>query len=739
MRQAAAAALRNSLSRGRKRGAGAGALAEQAGRPERTGPERDRRPARQWRGDKGRESRRPSPRGGGPGSLAMRPARWSIALLLAALAAAAPAQAQTSVVTVQNTDKSEDSTAPLVVDFAQQFTTGSDPAGYEVISVRTRLDAKTDLTNSPLQNRLKTTIHEDAGGGIPGTEIGELTGVRLIHAGVRWRTVSGSIRLDPNTSYVFVVDVLAQFSNSDLSETSSADEDVPMATGWSIGNGHRERLLSNTDLASFTTVSSRPLRIAIIARVPNDRLPVVEQVRVVSAPTYDADSDGVNDTYVKGDKILVDVEYSEPVKVNGDGNLRLRLDVGTNNFNTGDGSRRVLTLDSVRHGGRTLRYTYQVKGTDSDSDGIWVQSTDSSQILFAPGNAWLGGLYYPASLLRTGIDGALDTKGVPNTNIDGSKTADDIGPRPTGASVNGATLTVTFNKGLSVTDSSALPFHLSVQGAGGVGAGHRNAYQHPSAISVTGDSSEKLELTLGNPARAGDTVTLTYELQNNDGPIEGTDGKTAPAFVNLDVTNNTAGTAAPMPERAAVAGTKLEVFFDEALDETTATAGNAFSVTAMDLSDNIRYIAGTDTASISGSTVTVTLAEAVHPDELARVTYKKPASSPLQNSSSVAVRVVRRLQDRDGARRHTAGGYRRRGHADGLQPGPVQGDRVLRRAAGHELRAGDHGLQHPHRRQQRDRLVGRRPGQRRHADTRPDARRRYERLLRLLGDVELDP
>ena len=42
--------------------------------------------------------------------------------------------------------------------------------------------------------------------------------------------------------------------------------------------------------------------------------PAIEQVRIVSAPTFDADTDGRNDTFVRGDKILVDVEYSEPVR-----------------------------------------------------------------------------------------------------------------------------------------------------------------------------------------------------------------------------------------------------------------------------------------------------------------------------------------------------------------------------------------------------------------------------------------
>ena len=100
------------------------------------------------------------------------------------------------------------------------------------------------------------------------------------------------------------------------------------------------------------------------------------------------------------------------------------------------------------------------------------------------------------------------------------------------------------------------------------------------------------------------------------------------------MTNNTAGTAGPVPVRASVKGTLLRVFFDGDLVPRSTPAGKAFTVEAMDRSDATRKIAGTGTVTISRAVVTVELAEAVQPDELASVSYDKPDSNPLQSVAS---------------------------------------------------------------------------------------------------------
>ena len=213
--------------------------------------------------------------------------------------------------------------------------------------------------------------------------------------------------------------------------------------------------------------------------------------------------------------------------------------------------------------------------------------------------------------------------------MDGSKTGSDVGPLPTGATVNGATLTVTYNKRLqtSVADSK---FAFRVKGAGGVDSGNRNASQSPSSVSA---DSTTLTLTLGIAARAGEVVTLTYEgtvvkATAADG------GRAAPMFRDLAVTNETAGAAGPEPVRASVLVRTLRVAFDEALDDGSAPAGSAFLVRVADPDGDGLAIPGTGTAAVSGEVVTVELAEAVRENVLANVSYTKPDANPLQGAGA---------------------------------------------------------------------------------------------------------
>ncbi|MYG65107.1 MAG: hypothetical protein F4206_00040 [Gammaproteobacteria bacterium] len=157
--------------------------------------------------------------------------------------------------------------------------------------------------------------------------------------------------------------------------------------------------------------------------------------------------------------------------------------------------------------------------------------------------------------------------------------------------------------------------------------------QHPRTVSASGST---LTLTLydGSAAQVSDTVTLTYAGSE----LKGTDGKRAPMFRDLAVTNNTGTENIPAPERAEVraAGTQLRVHFNKALNASSLPAGSAFRLTVQDGDADYRYIAGTGTAALgAGSTfVNVTLARAVRPDEQAKLEYAKPANNPLQGTDT---------------------------------------------------------------------------------------------------------
>ena len=407
--------------------------------------------------------------------------------------------------------------------------------------------------------------------------------------------------------------------------------------------------IASADRNPTTVNASDTAKLTFTIQVGNQ--PGIERVRIVSKPQYDSDGDGTADTYIRGAPIHIDVEFNEPVKVTGDKKLRLRLDLGTDDTNQGN-SRKTVSAYSVLHNGQTLRFEYSVAGHDTnanlrdrDSDGVWVQSNADDRVVFTPGTTIVHAVtgeeadYTYAHLPTPGANA-----GDPLHKVDGSKDLPDIGPivsaQPT---VNGDTLTVplTGSTGALAEPTSAeldaLRFVFFVRGAGGIGADARDHSQSPTAVVYlavdNGDSYDGVELTLGTPARAGDTVTLTYVGTTLKGA--GTNGKRAPMFRGHAVTNLTPGTAGPAPLHASVTGTELKMIFGADLDTASLPDGSAFTIEAVDLDGDTRVIAGTGTVSIADDrVVTVTLASGLRADEYGSVSYEKPDSAPLRSSAS---------------------------------------------------------------------------------------------------------
>ncbi len=401
-----------------------------------------------------------------------------------------------------------------------------------------------------------------------------------------------------------------------LDRRATGGETVTVSYAQPSANPVRDADNAKNPVPEFT---DRP-----VTNAPTDR-PVILFVRIVSRPTQDADGDGTDDTYVMNDTILVDVRFSEPVEVTGGGDVRLRLDIGDDDTNLGN-SREVIGPPGVMHNGRTLRFMHSVKSTDADTDGVWVQTGGSNRVVFEPhaGQKVVSAVTGAAADLAMA---GLPTAGDSLHRVDGSKTS-VAGPTVSQAAVNGDTLTVTFDKTLDTSvDKTELALYLSVKGAGTIHNANPDASQHPIAITVQGST---LRLTLGTPARAGETVTLTY-----DGVLlRDTGGNRAPQFTDLAVTNNTPGTAGPSPDRASVVLDTLKVAFDGTLDPTSAPAGSAFRVDTDDANGDVRRIPGTGTAALSGRAVTVILAHSVRADERAYVSYTKPATNPLRSASA---------------------------------------------------------------------------------------------------------
>ena len=192
--------------------------------------------------------------------------------------------------------------------------------------------------------------------------------------------------------------------------------------------------------------------------------PTIDLVRVVSWPSHDADSDGVYDTYARGDRILVDVEFSEPIKVTSDV-LHLRLDLGPDDANPGNS--RVVVSDYSDVNGMLLRFEHTVRPGDEDTDGVWVQTGDDGDVLFS-GTVVGAETGAAADLTLSGLPGSGDAK----HKVDGSVTS-VAGPRPVSGSVDGATLTVTFDRALDGSGEHGRSPALSRR------AGHRRVRRLP--------------------------------------------------------------------------------------------------------------------------------------------------------------------------------------------------------------------------------------------------------------------
>ena len=149
--------------------------------------------------------------------------------------------------------------------------------------------------------------------------------------------------------------------------------------------------------------------------------PTIASVTIGSTPSFDADSDNTADTYVRRDKIVVDVRFSEAVTVSGgNNNVRLRLDLGADDSNLAN-SRRVLKLKSVV-GGNTLRFEHRVTASDSDPDGVWVQtvSATNAKTVFTVHGATVTGTATGTAAVLT--KSGLATSGAATHKVDGSRT-----------------------------------------------------------------------------------------------------------------------------------------------------------------------------------------------------------------------------------------------------------------------------------------------------------------------------
>ncbi len=168
------------------------------------------------------------------------------------------------------------------------------------------------------------------------------------------------------------------------------------------------------------------------------------------------------------------------------------------------------------------------------------------------------------------------------------------------ATVEGTRLVLTYARALGGSAPPAGAFAVTVAGAS----------RGVSGVELGGTA---VTLTLASPVAPGETVTVSYTAADaGDEPIRDAQGNNAADLVNQAVTH--VDTTPPELSTAAVDGDSLVLTYDEALAGTAPPAG-AFSVAVAGESRTV------NTVSLSGSTVTLTLASAVTAGEAVTVTY----------------------------------------------------------------------------------------------------------------------
>ena len=229
--------------------------------------------------------------------------------------------------------------------------------------------------------------------------------------------------------------------------------------------------------------------------------------------------------------------------------------------------------------------------------------------------------------MEPGTNPLQDAVGNKTADFSG-KEADNETPAPmfSAASVNGTTLTVTFDLALDTGSRPAgSAFRVSATPPGGTA----RTIAGTGTATVSGMTAA---VPLGEAVVHGEALTVSYTAPGVN-PLQDAAGNDAFGFTNQPADNDTPDTAPPTATDATVYGNTLTVTFNEALDAGSRPAGSAFRVSATPLDGAPRDIDGTGAAVIAGMSATVTLDEAVPHGEAVTVSYTAPGANPIQDAA----------------------------------------------------------------------------------------------------------
>jgi uncharacterized repeat protein (TIGR02059 family) len=204
-------------------------------------------------------------------------------------------------------------------------------------------------------------------------------------------------------------------------------------------------------------------------------------------------------------------------------------------------------------------------------------------------------------------------------------TVDLTAPVISSAAINsaGTVLTLTYNEALSSTTAPASRFTVTV---GGVTRGLNTAIVSGSTV----------QLTLASAVGASQTVTVDYSAPSVDGTtlnsaVQDSSGNDAITLTSRAVTNSSSvDQTAPTISSSVLGttGTALTLTYNEALNATTAPT-SSFTVLVGGESRTV------SNASVSGSTVVLTLSPAAERNQAVSVAYSAPTVDTANSNSAI--------------------------------------------------------------------------------------------------------
>ncbi len=518
-----------------------------------------------------------------------------LALLLAALAVAAPVAAQTSVKLVSNTGQSSSGHLLFVEDFLEAFTTGSSGEGYKLTGVSMVLgNPGSFVPTFTLQIRDAT--------GRPGTFLGTLDHPDALTRGEnKFTAPNDGIDLASDTTYYVFLDVTDPSLSPGMTLTESNNEDAGSRSGWMIANTSLRR-----EYERATQWVSKPdnVRIAVYGYEKDSTAPVLQSASV------DGDTLKLNydDTLVKDSApATTDLKVTVTDGITSADQQPTKVEVS--------GTVVTLTLGTAVTPGQTVTVTYTA-GTDPIENHAGLDAGD------------LSGRSVVNTTGRT--EPTVDTVAVvstPSYDADANDTPETYG---VGEEIE---VRLTFSEAVAVTGTPRLKIKMSPT------AGERYAEYG----SGGGTTTLTFVYTVVEPDTSTGIAVIEDTLELHTGTIASAATQAAAVLDHDGLAHDAAHrvnwkqeSTPPMLDRATVHSPTLNLAFDEDLDPTSVPSGDAFTVIATKAGGSTRSLGGTTDVRIVREQVVVTLEEEVAYGETVTLSYTNPGSgnNPLRDTAA---------------------------------------------------------------------------------------------------------